>query len=652
MFENTESTKRQYELRQQAIRLGWAIEQIQVIDSDLGHSGAERDRSGFQQLVSQVSLGKAGIVMGLEVSRLARNSMDWHRLLEICALTHTLILDEDGVYDPAHFNDRLLLGLKGTMSEAELHVMRARLHGGLINKARRGELRIQLPVGLTYDTEGNVILDPNQRVQDAVRFLFETFSRTESACATVKTFRNKGLKFPRQPRSGPSKGLLLWGELMHSQVLRTLHNPRYTGAFVYGRRRSCKNIEGKTNIQQVAQSQWQVVLRDAHEGYITWNVFEANQRRLLDNAQSHGKDRRSSPPREGPALLQGVVLCGKCGRQMTVRYNSVKKQLVPYYVCQSEGIETGQPICQYIVGKSVDESVGEMLLEVMTPMSLNISLAVEQELQARLQEATSLRKQSVEQARYDADLARRRFMQVDPGNRLVANTLEADWNDKLRELQHVQDAYERDCENDRLLLSEQQHNEIKKLARDFPRVWENPKTQQRERKRLLRLLIDDVTLVKDSQIHVHVRFKGGATQTVVLPRPKSAGQLRKTDEKIIEEIDRLLDKYHDEEVAKELNERGYLSGTGHPFSVRIIAKLRKRYDLKSHYDRLRAVGMLTADEVAAILGIDQSTVNVWRRLGRLKCRATTTKGEYLYENPSDNQPKKHQRYSELNTFTP
>ena len=584
MFENTESTKRQYDLRQQAIRLGWAIEQVQVIDSDLGHSGAERDRSGFQQLVSQVSLGKAGIVMGLEVSRLARNSMDWHRLLEICALTHTLILDEDGVYDPAHFNDRLLLGLKGTMSEAELHVMRARLHGGLINKARRGELRIQLPVGLTYDTEGNVILDPNQRVQDAVRFLFETFSRTESACATVKTFRNKGLKFPRQPRSGPSKGLLLWGELMHSQVLRTLHNPRYTGAFVYGRRRSCKNIEGKTNIQQVAQSQWQVVLRDAHEGYITWNVFEANQRRLLDNAQSHGKDRRSSPPREGPALLQGVVLCGKGGRQMTVRYNSVKKQLAPYYVCQSEGIETGQPICQYIVGKSVDESVGEMLLEVMTPMSLNISLAVEQELQARLQEATSLRKQSVEQARYDADLARRRFMQVDPGNRLVANTLEADWNDKLRELPHVQDAYERDCENDRLLLSEQQHNEIKKLARDFPRVWENPKTQQRERKRLLRLLIDDVTLVKDSQIHVHVRFKGGATQTVVLPRPKSAGQLRKTDEKIIEEIDRLLDKYHDEEVAKELNERGYLSGTGHPFSVRIIAKLRKRYDLKSHYD--------------------------------------------------------------------
>ena len=361
VFENTESTKRQYDLRQQAIRLGWAIEQVQVIDSDLGHSGAERDRSGFQQLVSQVSLGKAGIVMGLEVSRLARNSMDWHRLLEICALTHTLILDEDGVYDPAHFNDRLLLGLKGTMSEAELHVMRARLHGGLINKARRGELRIQLPVGLTYDTEGNVILDPNQRVQDAVRFLFETFSRTESACATVKTFRNKGLKFPRQPRSGPSKGLLLWGELMHSQVLRTLHNPRYTGAFVYGRRRSCKNIEGKTNIQQVAQSQWQVVLRDAHEGYITWNVFEANQRRLLDNAQSHGKDRRSSPPREGPALLQGVVLCGKCGRQMTVRYNSVKKQLAPYYVCQSEGIETGQPICQYIVGKSVDESVGKIL---------------------------------------------------------------------------------------------------------------------------------------------------------------------------------------------------------------------------------------------------------------------------------------------------
>ncbi len=643
VFENTESTKRQYALRQKATGLGWSLEQVQVIDSDQGQSGAERDRSGFQQLVSQVSLGKAGIVMGLEVSRLARNSMDWHRLLEICALTQTLILDEDGIYDPAHFNDRLLLGLKGTMSEAELHVMRARLHGGLINKARRGELRLQLPVGLTYDIDDNVVLEPNQRAQDAMFFLFDTFSRTGSACATVKEFRQRGLKFPRQPHSGPSKGLLLWGELVHSQVLRTLHNPRYAGAFVYGRRRSCKNLEGKTSIQLVAQDQWQVVLRDVHEGYISWEVFESNQRRLLENAQSHGQDRRRSAPREGPALLQGLVLCGKCGRQMTVRYKSVKKHLVPCYICQAEGIKTAQPICQHIVGGSVDESVGEMLVEVMRPMNLDVSLAVEDELQSRLQEAESLRKQSVEQARYDADLARRRFLRVDPDNRLVANALEADWNEKLRELQQAQETYERDCENDRLLLSEQQHDEIKNLARDFPRVWKNPNTQQRERKRLLRLLIEDVTLIKGSQIHVSVRFKGGADQTVVLPVPLSAGKLRKTDRIVVEEIDHLLDNFPDCDVARQLNGKGYLSGTGHPFSVRIVAKLRKAYGIESHYDRLRDAGFLTVDEIALALGVDQTTVNIWRRNGRLKCRATTARGDYLYAPPGDNPPKKYQR---------
>lgn len=649
VFENTESTKRQYALRQKATSLGWPLEQVHVIDSDLGQSGAERDRSGFQQLVSQVSLGKAGIVMGLEVSRLARNSMDWHRLLEICALSQTLILDEDGIYDPAHFNDRLLLGLKGTMSEAELHVMRARLQGGLLNKARRGELRLPLPLGLAYDANDEVVLAPNQRVQDALRFLFETFSRTESACATVKEFRNKGLQFPRQPRSGPSKGLLLWGDLSHSQVLRVLHNPRYAGAFVYGRRRSCKTLEGKSHIQQVAKDQWQVIIRDVHQGYITWGMFEANERRLMENAQALGKDRRSSPPREGPALLQGLVLCGKCGRQMTVRYRSIKKQLVPCYLCQGEGIETGQPICQYITGNSVDECVGDMLLEVMTPMSLNVSLAVEKELQARLHEAEALRKQAVEQARYESDLAQRRFVRVDPENRLVANALEADWNDKLRELHQAQETYVRDCESDRLLLSERQCDEIRALAKDFPRVWKSKNTENRERKRLLRLLIEDVTLVKNTKINLCVRFKGGAVKKVVLPLPQSGGQLRKTDRKIIEEIDRLLENYTDFDVARQLNERGCLSGTGHQFNKIIVARLRKAYGLKSYHDRLREAGMLTVDEVASILGVDQGTVGKWRRSGFLVSRATTERGDYLYEDPGDNPHQKYQHQRKKST---
>lgn len=330
VFENTESTQRQYALRQKAVTLGWPIEQIVVIDSDLGKSGAERDRAGFLERVSQVGLGTVGIVMGLEVSRLARNSMDWHRLLEICALTDTLILDEDGIYDPAHFNDRLLLGLKGTMSEAELHVLHARLQGGLLNKARRGELRIRLPMGLIYDPKDHVVLDPDQQIQGALRLVFDTFARTGTACATVKAFRTQGLKFPRRPRSGPSQGELLWGELDHSQVLRVLHNPRLAGAFVFGRHKTQRGVEGQTTTRQVKSDQWQVVLRDVHAGYITWDRFEANQQRLLDNAQAQGKDRRKSPPREGPALLQGRVLCGQCGERMTVRYCSLGNQLVPH----------------------------------------------------------------------------------------------------------------------------------------------------------------------------------------------------------------------------------------------------------------------------------------------------------------------------------
>ena len=280
VFENTESTQRQYALQQNAIALGWSQERIIVIDSDLGQSGASAiDREGFQRLVTEVGMGRAGIVLGLEVSRLARNSTDWHRLLEICAFTGTLILDEDGVYDPAHFNDRLLLGLKGTMSEAELHVLRARLQGGILNKAKRGELYIRPPLGLTYNAEGQCILDPDQQVQDSLRLLFTTFRRTESAMATVKAFRQQGILFPRRLRSGPGKGDVVWGPLEHGHVLRILHNPRYAGAFVYGRFHSRKTIEGRPIVTRIPQEQWLMFIPGAHNGYIAWEEFQRNQKR-------------------------------------------------------------------------------------------------------------------------------------------------------------------------------------------------------------------------------------------------------------------------------------------------------------------------------------------------------------------------------------
>ena len=343
VMENTESTQRQYDLRRRAIALGWPSEHVIVIDHDLGQSGASAtDRKGFQNLVTEVGLGRAGIVMGLEVSRLARNSTDWHRLLEICALTDTLILDEDGIYDPSHFNDRLLLGLKGTMSEAELHVLKARLVGGMLNKARRGELQSPLPVGFVYDPEGRVRLDPDEQVQQTIRLLFQTFLRTGSAFATVREFRREGVRFPCRLRHGPHKGEILWGDLRHSRTLEILHNPRYAGAFCWGRTRQRRRGDGQKVYHLLPREEWIALVPDAHPGYITWEQFEENQLRLKENSAAHGLDRRRSPPREGPALLQGLVICGRCGARMTVRYHQRGEVQYPDYVCAREGI----PVCQ------------------------------------------------------------------------------------------------------------------------------------------------------------------------------------------------------------------------------------------------------------------------------------------------------------------
>ncbi|MGH9629218.1 MAG: recombinase family protein, partial [Bryobacteraceae bacterium] len=446
VFENSESTFRQYDLRQHALALGWAPEQIVVIDNDLGQSGASAvGREGFQRLVTEVSMGHAGIVLGLEVSRLARNSTDWHRLLEICALTDTLILDEDGVYDPAHYNDRLLLGLKGTLSEAELHVIKARLQGGILNKARRGELECPLPVGFIYNPAHQPVLDPDKQVQESLRFFFDTFNRMGSAMATMKAFHQRGLLFPRRLRKGPQKGDLVWAELTHSRALQVLHNPRYAGAFVYGRKRVRKKADGSETCLTRPRDQW-ILLPGMHPGYISWEQYEENQRRLRENAQAQGEDRRKSPPREGPALLQGLVLCGVCGRRMTVRYHSRGTQPVPDYVCQKDGIEHGKPICQSINGEQIDKAIAQLLIQTMTPMALDIALAVQQEVQTRLDEVDRLRRKQVERARYEADQAQRRYMHVDPANRLVADTLEAEWNSKLRALIEAQQEYERLCQ--------------------------------------------------------------------------------------------------------------------------------------------------------------------------------------------------------------
>lgn len=643
VFENTESTERQYALKQRAVALGWSLEDIVVIDCDQGQSGASAaDRQGFQQLVAEVSMNRVGVVLGLEVSRLARNNCDWHRLLEICALSDTLIVDEDGTYNPCDFNDRLLLGLKGTMSEAELHMLRARLRGGLLNKARRGELKIPLPVGLVYDAADRVVFDPDQQVQNSVHHLFRTFRRTGSASATVKAFRDQKLLFPRRPRSGPGKGQLVWGPLTHNRARQVLHNPRYAGAFVFGRHCQHRSPTGRISPRPLPREQWDTLLLDAHPGYITWERYEQHEKTLRDNACAYGRDRRQSPPREGPALLQGIALCGVCGDRMTVRYHTRHGRKVPLYVCQRDRIEYAGRICQHIPGAGIDDAIGGLLLETITPVALQVALQVQDELHRRIDEVDRLHRQSVERAQHQAELARRRFMQVDPDNRLVADALEADWNDKLRAHKQAQEQYEKKREDARAQLSDEQRAKIAAIARDFPALWRDPQTRHRDRKRMVRLLIEDVTLLRRNGITVHVRFKGGASQSLSLPLPQSSWQMRQTPRQVVKKIDDLLDSHTDGQVATILNDRGYVSGAGKSFNSVIVQKIRRQYGLKTRHQRLRDAGLLTLAQTARLLGVHWSTIKAWRNQGLLLAVPYNDKNECLYPHPGSNPPAKQQ----------
>jgi len=640
VLNNSESTQRQYALRQRAVALGWPAEQIVTIDCDQGHSGASAaDREGFQRLVAEVGMGRAGIVLGLEVSRLARNNADWHRLLEICALTGTLILDEDGLYDPGCFNDRLLLGLKGTMSEAELHLIRARLRGGQLSKARRGELVMALPVGLVYDPAGKVVLDPDTGVQQAIRHLFAVFARTGSARTVVQTFNAEQLRFPVRIRTGPRKGELAWMPLRHWRVLRTLHNPRYAGAYVYGRRRELITPNGTKGFQSLPRDQWTALIPGAHAGYISWEEFEHNQQLLAANAAAHGSDRAAGPAREGPALLQGLVVCGRCGRRMTIRYHTRRGVQMPDYTCLAEAIQAGGRRCQTIPGAGVDLAIGQLLLDTVTPLALEVALTVQAELEARADHADQLRRSQVERARHHAELARRRYLAVDPDNRLVADTLEADWNDTLRALQAAQDDYQRASTAAQAALTDQHKARIRALASDFPAMWSDPATPQRERKRMARLLIDDVTLTKTDQIHLHVRFRGGTTTSLAIPIPPTGWQTRQTNPDTLTLLDRLLEHHTDAEVAELLNQASHRSGEHKPFTGRIVLELRRFHQLPSHRDRLRAAGMLTPGQLAQQLGVHPSTIKHWHHAGLLTSHKANDKNERLYQPPTPGDPR-------------
>jgi DNA invertase Pin-like site-specific DNA recombinase len=580
--------------------------------------------------------------MGLEVSRLARNSADWHRLIELCSLAGTLILDEDGIYDPANFNDRLLLGLKGTMSEAELHFLKARMRGGMMNKARRGELEMRPPVGLVYRDDRVLILDPDAEVQAAIRLVFETFSRTGSAMQTVKLFHEQGLRFPRRIRKGLNKGELHWVRAAHSRILQVLHNPRYAGAFVYGRVRTRRLPDGKHSTTKLPRSEWQFVIPGVHAGYLTWEQFEANQKRLAENALGFGGARKAGPAREGPALLQGRVLCGICGERMGVRYSIAYKQTVPTYVCQEASVRRADKVCQHVPGAVVDRAISDLLLDLMQPLTLEVALAVQQEVEMRIFETKTLQHKHVERAQYEAELARRRYMKVDPDNRLVADSLEAEWNSKLRSLAEAQEHYEQQTQNQRLMIDSQTREQLLSLATDFPRVWNDPSVEPRERKRILRLLVEDVTLIKGEMIQVHVRLRGGATRSLTLAKPLPIAQIRKTKSAVVAEIDELLDHYCDRQVADVLNQRGRRTWQDEPFNLKKIAHIRQAFKLKCRYSRLRAKGLLTAKEMSVRHGVTPTTIHLWAREGRLQKHRYDNFQRCLYEPLDANAIRKGQ----------
>ena len=627
-----ESTKRQYDLRQRAVGLGWTEESIEIIDDDLGQSAAYQGRNGFEHLVSEVGLGRAGMVISLEVSRLARNSSDWHRLLEICALCGTLICDEEGVYDLTQFNDRLLLGLKGTMSEAELHMIHSRLIGGLENKARRAELKTRIPAGFVYDAHDKVALDPDTQVQQSIKTFFSLFRRSGSAYRTMHEFNAAGLLFPTRLHDGPRKGELIWKPLSMGRSVCILNNPRYAGAFVFGRKTQKRTgiHSGRPAIKTLPRTQWLSLVKDSHPGYIRWNEYEENLKRLAANRRY---DAQSGPGavREGAALLQGIVLCGKCGRRMNVHYYHRHGRITPDYCCSNH---VDKSHCQSIPGYGVDDTIGKLLVEAMNPVALEIALSVENELHKRIDEADALRRKHVERLQYESELARRRYMQVDPDNRLVGATLEGEWNECLRLYREALENYESRKKEDQQNFSGLQEGEIRKLSADFALVWNDPRTPQRERKRMVRLLIEDVTLRKDVRtITMHIRFKGGRTQTMQLSAPYVHFEQFRVNRAVVVEIDRMLDDLTHGKIAEVLNEKGYLSGAGKPFTLVRVRNIRRGYRLKSRLQRLKERGLLTVKELHDKYGACAQTIRKWRNENKIKAKLCDDQGFYLYEDP-------------------
>src|SRR6266852_4781789 len=593
-----ESTERQYALREKALELGWSESLIRTLDRDLGKTGTEMARrEDFKTLVAEVSMGQVGAVFALEVSRLARSNLDWHRLLELCALTETLVIDEDGCYDPADFNDGLLLGLKGAMAQAELHFLHARLQGGKLNKAKKGELRFPVPVGFCYDEQTRIVMDPDAEVRAAVGLVFRLFRETGSAFGVMQRFAESELRFP-----GPEGGV-------HKRI------------------------------QAVAMSDWRVSLKEHHEGYITLEEFFKNQERLEKNRTNGEETLLAGPAREGWALLQGLLLCGTCGHALTVRYTG-NGGIYPCYLCnrlRRDGLASKD--CMSFRCDLLDAAIAEEVLKALQPAEIELALAALQELESRDRTLSRQWQMRLERAEYEAALAERRYQEVDPSQRLVAGTLERRWNDALLQLEDLKKQAAEFLHQEARVATPEQKAKVLALASDLPRVWHAHTTQAKDRKRMLRLLIKDITVEKalnPKQLLAHIRWQGGACTDICVQLPPNIADRVRYAAAVVDRVWHLAQSLPDGDIADCLNQEGQVSAVGKPFTGSMIQWIRYRYQIPRA--TLVRPEELTVQQVAERFRVSPNVVYYWVDRGVIQARRLNAGSPYwITLNETDEQ---------------
>ncbi len=614
---NRESTQRQYALVDRALALGWARAQIIIIDDDLGLSGdGVTERSGFSNMTVKVALGEVGIILGIEVSRLARNNAEWYRLLDLCAMTDTLIGDDNGLYHPAMFNDRLLLGLKGTMSEAELHVIRARLDGGIRNKAARGELRRGLPVGLVWgEAEGEIGFHPDEAVCGAIRTVFERFAEFGSARRVWLWWRSQGLTFPLQSHTLTE---IRWVAPTYPAIHKVLTNPAYAGAYAYGKTCNERYVDEsgviRKRVRHLPQEQWAVLIRDHHPGFIDWETYEANQRRLAQNTRPR-PHQAGGAVREGAALLQGLATCGHCGRRLRTHYRG--KNSSPGYHCAGKHVVNGRGVyCLNVGGVQIDQAVAEAFLAALNPAGVQAVVMAAAQIESDRDAALAQWRLAVERAHYEAERAERRYRAVEPEHRLVARGLEREWEQCLRALSAAEAELARREQQRPHILNSQEREHLKNLSTDLEKVWSAPTTTDRDRKELLRTLLEEVIIVvqrEQANAHLTLRWKGGLITELDLHLPRLNPPPIRTDEDTIELVRRLAVHYPDAVIAGILNRQGRKTARDERFTASHVGNLRRYWKIPCFKPPAEPpLGEpVTVQEAAHILDIAPSTLHRW-----------------------------------------